>query len=152
MLICTIAYDPKLKRPGCVLIQSAIASISNDLLNKYFDVEDWLTAPTPDMGTFPIESEEQLRSLSFITKNRKELNVSYNVEDRVKATGTITENGNLPGDPNAAFPAGEYIHALAGDEGTVVYVDVDGEVDVPTVRFDRTGTATIVSDSEIRRV
>ena len=78
--------------------------------------------------------------------------MSYNVEDRVKATGTITENGNLPGDPNAAFPAREYIHALAGDEGTVVYVDFDGEGKYLLVTFDRTGTATIVSDSEIRRV
>ncbi len=66
------------------------------------------------------------------------------VGTKVKAAKQITESG-IEGDPAALFPAGAYIHAEAGDEGTVVYVE-DGN---PTVRFDRTGTATLVFNSEI---
>jgi hypothetical protein len=65
---------------------------------------------------------------------------------RLMATAQVTENGRLPGDPNAQFPQGAYIHAEPGDVGVVEGVD-DG---IPTVRFDRTGTATIVGEEEVR--
>lgn len=73
-MLCTIAYDTKLRRPGCVLLQATMATISNDMLSKHFDVDDWLLHPTPNMGVYPIESEEQLRQLAAITKNREKLN------------------------------------------------------------------------------
>lgn len=66
------------------------------------------------------------------------------VGTKVKATKQITESGT-EGDPAAVFPAGAYIHAEKGDVGEVVYVE-NGN---PTVRFERTGTATLVFNSEI---
>jgi hypothetical protein len=65
---------------------------------------------------------------------------------RVRAKHEITESGKVPGDPKAKFPASLYIHAAAGDVGVVEGVD-GGEV--ATVRFERTGTATIVGDEEV---
>ena len=71
-MIYTIAFDPEKKQPGCVLLQKAMgASIPNNVLLKYFDTHDWLLAPTPGLTLFPLESEEQLVSLSWITKNRE---------------------------------------------------------------------------------
>lgn len=69
------------------------------------------------------------------------------VGSRVKATRQITEaGGDVAGDPAAEFPAPNYIHAEKGEPGVVEHVDGDGE---PTVRFDRTGTATVVAAREV---
>lgn len=74
-MLCTLAYDTKLHRPGCVLVQAAAgATITNDLLGKYFDVDDWLLCTTPDMKVYPIEDEQQLKNLAFITKHREKNN------------------------------------------------------------------------------
>jgi hypothetical protein len=57
----------------------------------------------------------------------------YRVDDRVQAVGTLSEDG--------FHREGEtWEHAVAGDAGSVVFVDEDGD---PVVRFDRTGTATV---------
>lgn len=69
-----------------------------------------------------------------------------NVGTRVVALKEITEGG-LVGDESATYPHPRYIHAIDGDEGTVEAVKRDGFM---TVRFDRTGTATIVAYHEIR--
>jgi hypothetical protein len=53
------------------------------------------------------------------------------VNDRVVAVRTLEESGFTTG--------GVHVHAMAGDEGTVEHLE-DG---LPTVRFDRTGTATL---------
>ena len=74
--------------------------------------------------------------------------MGWKIGQRVWATGTVTEGG-ATADRSAKFPDAGYIHAEAGDEGTVEYVDVDGYA---TVRFDRTRTATIVDGGEIRPV
>lgn len=58
---------------------------------------------------------------------------------RVYALWQITESGET-GRLEARFPEGAYIHANAGEAGTVEHV----EDDTCTVRFDRTGTATVV--------
>lgn len=61
----------------------------------------------------------------------------------------ITEGGEPP-DPLATYPKASYIHAVKGDLGTVIHVhERDG---VATVRFDRTGTATIVFPVEVVKV
>jgi hypothetical protein len=74
----------------------------------------------------------------------------FRIGDRVRATQTITEGGwNSPGSPDCKFPEENYIHAEAGDVGEVEYVDDEGW---PTVRFDRKGTATIVSAEEIELI
>jgi hypothetical protein len=69
----------------------------------------------------------------------------YEVGLKVRALRQITEDGTVPGDPTAEFPRGRYIHAEEGDVGTVEGVDDN----TPTVRFERTGTATIVGEDEV---
>ena len=72
---------------------------------------------------------------------------------KVRATTVITEGGgNTEPDFNAVsfintdgFNLG-FVHADKNECGTIEYVDDDN---VPTVRFDRKGTATIVGDDEI---
>lgn len=70
---------------------------------------------------------------------------------RVRATCQVTEDGSSTGDPAKLFinddgtSNPDYVHAEPGDEGVVESID-DG---VPFVKFDRTGTATIVSAGEI---
>lgn len=70
----------------------------------------------------------------------------FEIGGSVTAITTITESGILPGDPEAKMPAANYIHALPGDTGKVVHVDEEG---YPTVKFDKTGTATVVSAGEL---
>ena len=70
-MIYSIAFSLEKKQPGCVLLQVAMgATIPNSVLTKYFNPDDWLTNPT-GLVVLPIESEEQLKSLSWITKHRK---------------------------------------------------------------------------------
>lgn len=71
---------------------------------------------------------------------------SFIVGQRVVATKQIVE-GIAPGNPDAKFPAHDYIHAEKRDEGVVEHVDSDG---TPTVRFARTRTATIVGHYEVK--
>ena len=73
--------------------------------------------------------------------------MEYKLELRVRALMRITEGGwRHPGDPDAKFPSPNYIHAEKDEEGRVEHVNDDG---MATVRFDRTGTSTIVGDVEI---
>lgn len=69
---------------------------------------------------------------------------------RVRATRTVTESGGQ-GREKSKFPKPSYIHARKGELGTIVGVDA-GLDDAITVAFDRTGTATIVGDTEIEVV
>jgi len=66
----TIAYDCKLRQPGCVLVQAATATITGSTLAQHFDPDDWLLTTTPDMRIYEV-TEQQLRRLSTITKNRE---------------------------------------------------------------------------------
>ncbi len=61
----------------------------------------------------------------------------------VIATTDIVEDGFM-------FPGEEWGHASEGDVGIVVFWDANTEY--PTVRFIKSGTATAVDSSEIRRV
>lgn len=71
----------------------------------------------------------------------------YNVGNNVIAKIRITEaGGDYLGDKEAEFPDPQYIHAEPGDIGIIEYIDSDHE---PTVRFKRTGTATVVGSHEI---
>lgn len=64
----TIAYDMKLKRPGCAILQSAYgASIGHFELSK-FDVDNWILAPTENMKLFTLKTEEELERAILITK------------------------------------------------------------------------------------
>ena len=55
-----IAYDIKLLRPGCTLLQAAMGG--DPLIAHEFDTEDWLLAPTEDMRMYEI-TKEQLKIL-----------------------------------------------------------------------------------------
>ena len=68
---------------------------------------------------------------------------------RVRAKHTITEDGSDP-DPNAELMGPGYVHAEEGEEGVVVYIEMQGDDVVLTVRFDRTGTACVVGDIEVK--
>ncbi len=78
-------------------------------------------------------------------KMRKDLKVG----DPVVALRNILEGGGSPGNPNAVFPDPQYIHGAKGDRGEVIHIDQRG---YPTVRFERTGTATIVDLNEIDKI
>lgn len=87
---------------------------------------------------------------------------------RVRALKVVTESGDDTFPDRAATRLHDnpnYVHAEAGELGTVVEVDdpmgeredpETGEIrqlnPIPTVRFDRTGTATIVREDEIELV
>jgi hypothetical protein len=77
------------------------------------------------------------------------LNTTRPVElgQRVKAVRVITECGAGDGNPQAEFPHNDYIHALIDETGVVENIEDDGEV--LDVRFDKTGTATIVGHTEV---
>lgn len=75
---------------------------------------------------------------------------TYEEDDEVVARHEVTECGiGTIGDPDAVFPEPAYIHAIEGDTGTVVHINIDG---YPTVRFHRTGTATLVHPDEVKHV
>lgn len=65
---------------------------------------------------------------------------------RVRAVKQVTEDGCGEGNTAATFPMPDYIHAEPGDLGTAYY---DASMGNTTVKFDRTGTATIVRPDEI---
>lgn len=83
---------------------------------------------------------------------------------RVRATKRIVESDVEP-DPEAEPCYPGWVHAEEGDEGEVAFVDPvtfvrDGEtgevdrLDKPsiTVRFDQSGTATLVLDGEVEAI
>lgn len=67
------------------------------------------------------------------------------VGSRVRALVWVTESGDGRGSLGAKFPDPDYVHAKPGELGTIVCVDPEPD-GTPTVRWDRTGTATIVRD------
>lgn len=67
---------------------------------------------------------------------------------RVRAVKVVTESGKEPDRSAKDLHNPGWVHAEAGESGTVVLVDA-GNGDIATVRFDRTGTATIVLDEEV---
>ena len=82
--------------------------------------------------------------------------------DRVVATRIVTEGGctcyfkgtecDCVFDRSAEFPDYDYIHAEEGEEGVIENIDdCNGDL-LPTVRFDRTGTATLVGWDEIKEM
>ena len=65
----------------------------------------------------------------------------FTVGDKVKAVKLITEDGFNGQDV--------WTHAEPGNTGEVIHVN---KQHLPTVRFEKTGTATIVAPTEIERV
>lgn len=65
-----IAYDVKLMRPGCVLLQAAFRCDSQ--VAHAFDPQDWLLAPTPDLKVYPLRDDAQLKQLVEMTRQKRE--------------------------------------------------------------------------------
>ncbi len=63
-----LAYDTVLKRPACVLV--AAGMLADTWPCHKFKTEDWLLAPTPNMGRYPVENMEMLQKIINITENR----------------------------------------------------------------------------------
>lgn len=63
-----IAFDIKLMRPGCVLVQAAMGADPQTC--HPFDTEDWLLTPTPDMKVYPV-TDEQLDKLVTMTEQNR---------------------------------------------------------------------------------
>lgn len=66
--VYSIAYDCKLHKVGCVLIQAGLgATLPRRLFDRFFaDVDTWLVEVTPDMKLYRI-TEPQLRQLASRT-------------------------------------------------------------------------------------
>ena len=73
------------------------------------------------------------------------------VGERVVACKQLIE-GDVPANPDAAPCEDGWVHCEPGDEGVVLSVDdySDG-ARLPTVRFERTGTATLCFPEEFER-
>lgn len=55
-----IVFDPKLRRPGCALLQVMFGGdVPSQVFGFKFPHETWLLAPTPDMGPYEV-TEQQL--------------------------------------------------------------------------------------------
>jgi hypothetical protein len=76
------------------------------------------------------------------------LRVHFEPGMRVRATRLIVE-GDVAPDPDAERCAPGWVHARHGDLGRVESI---GPHDVPSVKFDRTGTETMVSELEVEPV
>ena len=64
-----IAYDIKLMRPGCAIVQVALGGSPE--VKTEFPTDTWLEAPTKDMHLYEV-NEEQLKKLVKMTMERKE--------------------------------------------------------------------------------
>lgn len=62
-----IAYDVKLKRPGCVLLQAALGGDAH-LVGRKFTHETWLLHPTDDLHVYEV-TDDQLEKLVKITED-----------------------------------------------------------------------------------
>jgi hypothetical protein len=63
-MVHRIAFDTKLRRPGCVLIQTALGGdVPQALFASLFPAESWVLAPTPDMQVYEA-TDDQLARLS----------------------------------------------------------------------------------------
>lgn len=59
-----IAFDVRLRRPGCVLVQAVMGgSVPGPLFQRLFQHETWLVSPTDGMKTYPV-TDDQLGQLS----------------------------------------------------------------------------------------
>jgi hypothetical protein len=65
-----LAYNFKLKKPGCVIIQSLLGG-SPTALNQFFSSEDWDVGNLSDMQLIEGTEEEWRRASEITALNRK---------------------------------------------------------------------------------
>jgi hypothetical protein len=64
-----IAYDAKLMRPGCVLIQAAMGG--DPALTRRFDSDTWLVDMTPDMKRYRVTPAQAERLIELTARKAK---------------------------------------------------------------------------------
>lgn len=62
-----LVYDPKLRRPGCVILQAAMGGTLPDF-NDIFDSETWLINITPDLRPYRVTKEQAKRIAELSVK------------------------------------------------------------------------------------
>lgn len=111
-------------------IKSEICALLKKLNCTYEETAGIVYVTTPDGYVWDFTVPMERAHTAFLQLN-----------DRVRAK---TQVFDLPGNPDPGC-----IHAEPGELGTVVHVQIDHW---PTVRFDRTGTATCVTDAEVEKI
>ena len=64
-----IAFDIKLMKPGCVLLQAAFGCDRGSDFGRLFPAQTWLVAPTPDLKVYEVTTE-QLEQLSQMVQEK----------------------------------------------------------------------------------
>lgn len=111
----------------------------------------------PNSVTVYIQDDDTSDSLTYVVGDNEvmDANGEYKILSdeypyfegaRVVALCTVTDSGYAPGDPEA--PENDTVAAEEGDTGTIELIDA-GNHCLPTVRFHKTGHATIVTEDEI---
>jgi hypothetical protein len=63
-----IAYDMKLMKPGCALLQPIYGGNINGFDLQRFGVDNWLLAPTDNIKPYTLHSQEELDKVITLTK------------------------------------------------------------------------------------
>lgn len=70
MTTYAIAYDVKLRQPGCVLLQAVLGgTVPSELFHQLFDNSTWLFGPTDDLKLYRA-TEADLRVIAAKTRER----------------------------------------------------------------------------------
>lgn len=65
-----IAYDCKLYRPACVLLQAALGG--EQYVAYAFEPRHWLVSPTPDMAVYEATPEQLARLVELTDRHAKD--------------------------------------------------------------------------------
>ena len=65
-MIERIAFDTKLMRPACVILQATLGC--NPRVAHEFFSEDWLTSLTPDMKVYPVTAGQLAQLVDMVSE------------------------------------------------------------------------------------
>jgi len=66
-----LAYDVKLRQPGCVLLQAIMGgTVPSRLFHRYFDNSTWLFGSTDDMKLYRV-TDADLKVIAAKTRPRR---------------------------------------------------------------------------------
>lgn len=63
-----IAFDIKLMRPGCAIIQAAYGC--DGRIAHEFPTDTWLLTPTPDIKIYPVTAEQIAKLVQMVCEKR----------------------------------------------------------------------------------
>ena len=61
-----LVYDQVLMRPACVLLQAVFGGTGH-LASAFFNSDDWLLDPTPNMKPYTVKSREEMDKIVALT-------------------------------------------------------------------------------------